>query len=121
MNLQDQGYVESGCSMHMTWNMPYLLNFKEFDGGYVTFGEEPKREISTVSSGKESSNPLMADSLPKTIVPTKLVKPQGFNLRPHMEIAKLKKWRLKKLEKEDKEIRTHGLEKIIQGWVLLQE
>ncbi|GJR40597.1 hypothetical protein Tco_1216281 [Tanacetum coccineum] len=32
---------------------------------------------------KESTNPLMADSLPKTIMPTKLVKPQGFNLRPN--------------------------------------
>ncbi|GKB43757.1 hypothetical protein Tco_0888699 [Tanacetum coccineum] len=36
------------------------------------------------ATGKESTNPLMADSLPKTIVPTKLVKPQGFNLRPNM-------------------------------------
>ncbi|GJS90847.1 hypothetical protein Tco_0773483 [Tanacetum coccineum] len=33
------------------------------------------------ATGKESSNPLMADSLPKTIIPTKLVKPQDFNLR----------------------------------------
>ncbi|GKA38206.1 hypothetical protein Tco_0730757, partial [Tanacetum coccineum] len=33
----DQGYVDSGCSRHMTGNMPYLSNFKEFDGGYVTF------------------------------------------------------------------------------------
>ncbi|GKB78210.1 hypothetical protein Tco_0945105 [Tanacetum coccineum] len=36
------------------------------------------------TTGKESTNPLMADSLPKTIMPTKLVKPQGFNLRPNM-------------------------------------
>ncbi|GKD82943.1 hypothetical protein Tco_1349782 [Tanacetum coccineum] len=36
------------------------------------------------ATGKESTNPLMADSLPKTIMPTKLVKPQGFNLRPNM-------------------------------------
>ncbi|GJZ52315.1 hypothetical protein Tco_0606830 [Tanacetum coccineum] len=36
------------------------------------------------NTSKESTNPLMADSLPKTIVPTKLVKPQGFNLRPNM-------------------------------------
>ncbi|GJV38927.1 hypothetical protein Tco_1417367, partial [Tanacetum coccineum] len=35
---EDQGYVDSGCSRHMTWNMSYLSNFKEFDGGYVTFG-----------------------------------------------------------------------------------
>ncbi|GJY54709.1 putative ribonuclease H-like domain-containing protein [Tanacetum coccineum] len=35
---QDQGYVESGCSRHMTGNMSDLSDFKEFDGGYVTFG-----------------------------------------------------------------------------------
>ncbi|GJR55272.1 ribonuclease H-like domain-containing protein [Tanacetum coccineum] len=35
---EDQGYVDSGCSRHMTRNMSYLSDFKEFDGGYVTFG-----------------------------------------------------------------------------------
>ncbi|GJQ93534.1 hypothetical protein Tco_0004673 [Tanacetum coccineum] len=35
---EDQGYVDSGCLRHMTWNMSYLSAFKEFDGGYVTFG-----------------------------------------------------------------------------------
>ncbi|GJY72864.1 hypothetical protein Tco_0477295 [Tanacetum coccineum] len=34
---EDQGYVDSGCSRHMTGNMSYLSNFKEFDRGYVTF------------------------------------------------------------------------------------
>ncbi|GJR26208.1 ribonuclease H-like domain-containing protein [Tanacetum coccineum] len=34
---RDQGYVDSGCSRHMTWNMSYLSNFKEFDRGFVTF------------------------------------------------------------------------------------
>ncbi|GKE73799.1 hypothetical protein Tco_1535840, partial [Tanacetum coccineum] len=28
----------SGCSRHMTGNIAYLSYFKEFDGGYVTFG-----------------------------------------------------------------------------------
>nr|GEU64309.1 hypothetical protein [Tanacetum cinerariifolium] len=39
---KDQGYVDSGCSRHMTGNMSYLSDFKEFDGGYVTFGEGAK-------------------------------------------------------------------------------
>nr|GEX00567.1 hypothetical protein [Tanacetum cinerariifolium] len=39
---EDQGYVDSECSRHMTGNMSYLSNFKEFDGGYVTIREEPK-------------------------------------------------------------------------------
>nr|GEU34842.1 hypothetical protein [Tanacetum cinerariifolium] len=35
---EDQGYIDSGCSRHMTGNMSYLSDFKEFDEGYVTFG-----------------------------------------------------------------------------------
>nr|GFA61242.1 putative ribonuclease H-like domain-containing protein [Tanacetum cinerariifolium] len=34
---EDQGYVDSGYSRYMTENMSYLLDFKEFNGGYVTF------------------------------------------------------------------------------------
>ncbi|GJZ97304.1 reverse transcriptase domain-containing protein [Tanacetum coccineum] len=40
---EDQGYVDSGCSRHMTRNMSYLSDFKEFNGGYVTFGGGAKR------------------------------------------------------------------------------
>ncbi|GJS13410.1 putative ribonuclease H-like domain-containing protein [Tanacetum coccineum] len=36
--LDDKGFVDSGCSRHMTGNIAYLSDFKEFDGGYVTFG-----------------------------------------------------------------------------------
>ncbi|GJZ99761.1 ribonuclease H-like domain-containing protein, partial [Tanacetum coccineum] len=35
---EDQGYVDSRCSRHMTSNMSYLLDSKEVDRGYVTFG-----------------------------------------------------------------------------------
>ncbi|GJY26925.1 hypothetical protein Tco_0401651 [Tanacetum coccineum] len=34
----DTGFIDSGCSRHMIGNIAYLLHFKEFDGGYVTFG-----------------------------------------------------------------------------------
>ncbi|GJW85291.1 hypothetical protein Tco_0158436 [Tanacetum coccineum] len=34
---EDQGYVDSGFSRHMTGNMSYLSDFKEFNGRYVTF------------------------------------------------------------------------------------
>nr|GFA50476.1 ribonuclease H-like domain-containing protein [Tanacetum cinerariifolium] len=37
--LKYKGVINSGCSRHMTWNMSYLSNFKELNGGYVTFGE----------------------------------------------------------------------------------
>nr|GEY20483.1 ribonuclease H-like domain-containing protein [Tanacetum cinerariifolium] len=40
--LQDKGVIDSGCSRHMTWNMSYLSDFEELNGGYVTFGRNPK-------------------------------------------------------------------------------
>ncbi|GKD55854.1 putative ribonuclease H-like domain-containing protein, partial [Tanacetum coccineum] len=39
---EDQGYVDSGCSRHMTGNMSYFSDFKEFNEGYVTFGRGAK-------------------------------------------------------------------------------
>ncbi|GJZ60974.1 hypothetical protein Tco_0617111 [Tanacetum coccineum] len=33
----DTRFIDSGCSRHMTGNIAYLSDFKEFDGGYVTF------------------------------------------------------------------------------------
>nr|GEY16399.1 ribonuclease H-like domain-containing protein [Tanacetum cinerariifolium] len=36
--LKDQGYFDNGYSRHMTGNISYLTDFKEHDGGYVTFG-----------------------------------------------------------------------------------
>ncbi|GKE86338.1 hypothetical protein Tco_1560080 [Tanacetum coccineum] len=36
--LNDKGFVDSGCSRHMSGNIAHLLDFKDFDGGYVTFG-----------------------------------------------------------------------------------
>ncbi|GJZ61792.1 putative ribonuclease H-like domain-containing protein [Tanacetum coccineum] len=34
----DKGFIDSGCSRHMTGNIAYLSDFKQFDGGYVAFG-----------------------------------------------------------------------------------
>ncbi|GJW04773.1 putative ribonuclease H-like domain-containing protein [Tanacetum coccineum] len=42
MDLQDKGVINSRCSRHMTGNMSYLTNYEEIDGGYVTFGGNPK-------------------------------------------------------------------------------
>ncbi|GKF02733.1 hypothetical protein Tco_0029656, partial [Tanacetum coccineum] len=36
--LNDKGFVDSGCSRHMTGNIAYLSDFKDFDRGYVSFG-----------------------------------------------------------------------------------
>nr|GEW67879.1 ribonuclease H-like domain-containing protein [Tanacetum cinerariifolium] len=40
--LKDKGVINSGCSRHMTENMSYLSNFEELNGGYVSFGCNPK-------------------------------------------------------------------------------
>nr|GEU71464.1 hypothetical protein [Tanacetum cinerariifolium] len=40
--LKDNGVIDSGCSRHMTWNMSYLSDFEELNGGYVAFGGNPK-------------------------------------------------------------------------------
>nr|GEZ32587.1 hypothetical protein [Tanacetum cinerariifolium] len=36
--LKHKGVIDSRCSRHMTWNMSYLSDFEELNGGYVAFG-----------------------------------------------------------------------------------
>nr|GEX61177.1 uncharacterized mitochondrial protein AtMg00810-like [Tanacetum cinerariifolium] len=36
--LKDKGFIDSGCSRHMTGNMSYLSDFEEINGRYVAFG-----------------------------------------------------------------------------------
>nr|GEX21182.1 ribonuclease H-like domain-containing protein [Tanacetum cinerariifolium] len=40
--LKENVVINSGCSRHMTGNMFYLSDFEELNGGYVTFGGNPK-------------------------------------------------------------------------------
>nr|GEU31171.1 ribonuclease H-like domain-containing protein [Tanacetum cinerariifolium] len=40
--LKDKGFIDSGCSRHMTGNMSYFSDFEELNGGYVAFGGNPK-------------------------------------------------------------------------------
>nr|GEV03172.1 ribonuclease H-like domain-containing protein [Tanacetum cinerariifolium] len=40
--LKDKGVIDSGCLRHMTGNISFLLDFKEFNGGYVVFRGNPK-------------------------------------------------------------------------------
>nr|GEX11494.1 hypothetical protein [Tanacetum cinerariifolium] len=42
LELQEKGVIDSGCFRHMTGNMSYLSKYKEIDGGYVAFREDPK-------------------------------------------------------------------------------
>ncbi|GJW97686.1 hypothetical protein Tco_0179494 [Tanacetum coccineum] len=75
---QDSHSAESSPSDGLTTAPKMVINSPCLNG---------KKELAIpeqTATGKESTNLLMADSLPKTIMPTKLVKPQGFNLRPNM-------------------------------------
>ncbi|GJV76498.1 putative ribonuclease H-like domain-containing protein, partial [Tanacetum coccineum] len=42
IDLQDKGVIDSGCSRHMTGKISYLTDYEEIDGGYVSFGGNPK-------------------------------------------------------------------------------
>ncbi|GJY33849.1 putative ribonuclease H-like domain-containing protein, partial [Tanacetum coccineum] len=69
--LQDHAVMDSGFSSHMTGNKAYLLDYEDYNGGFVAFGSDPKGgKITaprrddvysldlkkTVSSGVESIN-----------------------------------------------------------------
>nr|GEX10842.1 bifunctional dihydrofolate reductase-thymidylate synthase 1-like [Tanacetum cinerariifolium] len=41
-DLQEKRVIDTGCSRHMIWNMSYITDYKELNGGYVAFGENPK-------------------------------------------------------------------------------
>ncbi|GKE38880.1 hypothetical protein Tco_1462285, partial [Tanacetum coccineum] len=41
----DKGFVDNGCSRHMTENIAYLSDFKESDGGYVAFRRSLQLEV----------------------------------------------------------------------------
>nr|GEZ80608.1 hypothetical protein [Tanacetum cinerariifolium] len=40
--LRDKEVIDSGCPRHMTENMSYLSDLEELNGGYVSFGGNPK-------------------------------------------------------------------------------
>ncbi|GKB74416.1 ribonuclease H-like domain-containing protein [Tanacetum coccineum] len=37
-DLKDKGFIDSGCSRHMTGNRSYLTDYEEIDGGFVAYG-----------------------------------------------------------------------------------
>ncbi|GKA06223.1 putative ribonuclease H-like domain-containing protein [Tanacetum coccineum] len=59
VDLQDQGVTDSGCSRHMTWNMSYLTHYEEIDGGYVTFGGNPKGEKIIIKAFKDEISGIL--------------------------------------------------------------
>ncbi|GJW00092.1 hypothetical protein Tco_1555343 [Tanacetum coccineum] len=72
---QDNHKAESSPSVSLTTAPKMVINSPCLND---------KKELAIpeqMATGKESTNPLMAESLPKTIMPTKLVKPQGSHLQ----------------------------------------
>ncbi|GJS88315.1 putative ribonuclease H-like domain-containing protein [Tanacetum coccineum] len=57
LELQEKGVIDNGCSRHMTGNKSYLLDYEEIDGGFVTFGGDPKGGRIT-GKGKISTSKL---------------------------------------------------------------
>ncbi|GJU00546.1 putative ribonuclease H-like domain-containing protein [Tanacetum coccineum] len=54
--LNEKGFVDSRCSRHMSGNIAHLSDFKEFDGGYVTFGGGANGEESLGLSSQKPHN-----------------------------------------------------------------
>nr|GEW75277.1 hypothetical protein [Tanacetum cinerariifolium] len=59
--LKDKVVIDSGCSRHMIGNMSYLSDFEELNGGYVSFGGNPK---GGKIFGKEDSSAAGTDNHP---------------------------------------------------------
>nr|GEU31082.1 putative ribonuclease H-like domain-containing protein [Tanacetum cinerariifolium] len=53
-DLKDKGVIDSGCSRHVIGNRSYLTDYKEIDGGFVTFGGNSKGGKITGKSTDES-------------------------------------------------------------------
>ncbi|GJV34409.1 hypothetical protein Tco_1394809 [Tanacetum coccineum] len=86
--LKNKGIVDSRCSRHMTSNKAYLAEYQDYNGGPIAFGNScvsfyhhttnghqftmsyRHHELASpeqTDSGKDFSNPLIVDSLLKTI------------------------------------------------------
>ncbi|GKE01713.1 putative ribonuclease H-like domain-containing protein, partial [Tanacetum coccineum] len=55
-SLNEKGFVDRGCSRHMSGNIAHHSDFKDFDGGYVTFGGGAKGGRIT---GKKKKNRVL--------------------------------------------------------------
>ncbi|GJT17313.1 hypothetical protein Tco_0876019 [Tanacetum coccineum] len=53
---KEKGVIDSGCSRHMTGNKCYLLEYEDYDGGFVSFGDG-KGRISGKGKSKEVGTP----------------------------------------------------------------
>ncbi|GJW91941.1 retrovirus-related pol polyprotein from transposon TNT 1-94 [Tanacetum coccineum] len=102
IDLQDKGVIDSGCSRHMTGKISYLTDYEEIDGGYVSFGGNPKE-------GKSHEN-----------VPLNCSQDDGSNLQVMME-KKVNEYPRKDSESIDQENddnvnSTNNLQQALRAW-----
>ncbi|GJY55765.1 hypothetical protein Tco_0454880 [Tanacetum coccineum] len=78
---EDQGYVDSGCSRDMTGNISYLLDFKEFDRGYVDDGKKEDEGVSKKSRNDDQERPKNSTQDVNTEGPSINTEPDMFSYR----------------------------------------
>ncbi|GKE56130.1 hypothetical protein Tco_1495315, partial [Tanacetum coccineum] len=66
--LQDHVVVYSACSSHMTGNKAYLLDYEDFNGGFVAFGSDPKGGKITGNGKIKTANLDFDDVYPFSII-----------------------------------------------------
>ncbi|GKD89536.1 hypothetical protein Tco_1365043 [Tanacetum coccineum] len=60
--LRDHAVVDSGCSSHMTGNKSYLSDYRDYNGGFVAFGSDPKGgKITARATTTSTESTLIAD------------------------------------------------------------
>ncbi|GJS97613.1 putative ribonuclease H-like domain-containing protein [Tanacetum coccineum] len=120
--LQGHAVVDSGCSSHMTGNKAYLSDYKDYNGGFVGFGSDPKggtQEHYVAGSFEKDKEPTQEYSLVNIARPTlstaRLVRfimlllvlaLESIKDAQAAEISALKS-RIKKLEKKCKPSISH--------------
>ncbi|GJY23914.1 putative ribonuclease H-like domain-containing protein [Tanacetum coccineum] len=67
--LQNHAVVDSGCSSYMTGNKAYLLDYEDFNGGFVAFGSDPKGGLSGKDKGPTQEYILLLLQPHKTRIP----------------------------------------------------
>ncbi|GKB56947.1 hypothetical protein Tco_0913133 [Tanacetum coccineum] len=87
---EDQGYVDSGCSRHMTENMSNLSDFKEFDGKYVTFRGGAKG--GKITATKDETSGIHGSTRSKLWLPLPLLKLNMWLLLVDVEKISKRVW-----------------------------
>nr|GEZ31711.1 ribonuclease H-like domain-containing protein [Tanacetum cinerariifolium] len=77
--LKDKGVIDSGCSRHMTGNVSFLSDFKEINGGYVAFRENPKGGKITSKGNQPNHNAGIKENLDAGKVGHETISTQQYN------------------------------------------